>query len=376
MTVTARRLDGEAFREVVGHFASGVTIVTTEQKGKPLGTTASAFTSLSLEPPMVVVCMNRESATGKAVLETGRLGVNILGEDHAELAMKFARSGGDKFADVALASSAAVPLLEDCLATLICRVRDHIAAATHYVFLAEVDEADAVEGSPLAYYRGRFGRLELDEDRGLLREIRASLLAGTLGRDDEALRPETVSTEIGAASGPTYHALSRLAAEGLLERGRDGFIPRAAPDEVLADVFAARRAIELGVARETVGKVRPDQLSRLRELMEKTSEMAGPGGELESVDGWIEANAAFHEEMVALSGSSALIEAYRGLGLRGLDARRLPQEPPEPGLVEDHRDLVDAYERADLDAACSVIERHLTRFREMGKRRRTREENE
>jgi len=157
------RLTPDEFREVVGHFASGVTVVTTALDGKPLGTTASAFTSLSLQPPMVVVCMNRDSDTGKAVLETGAMAVNILGEDQADLALHFAQHGVDKFEGIELSPGEhGQPLLADAVASLVCRVSEHISAATHFVFLAEVDEATASGGAPLTYFRGQFGRIALD----------------------------------------------------------------------------------------------------------------------------------------------------------------------------------------------------------------------
>lgn len=156
-------LTSDAFREVIGHFASGVTVITTTLDGRPYGTTASAVTSLSLEPPMLVVCLNRASATGQAILRSGRFAVNILGEGDDDLARRFATKGDDKFAGVAVEQRAdGPPLLVDALAQLICRVTQQVEAATHVVLIAEVDEATARPGRPLAYYRGKFGRLTFD----------------------------------------------------------------------------------------------------------------------------------------------------------------------------------------------------------------------
>ena len=158
---TPRPLGSEEFRHVIGHFASGVTVVTTMVEGKPYGTTASAVTSLSLEPPLVLIAMNQESATGAAIAEKGSFAINILGEEHGEIAVNFARKGGDKFADVELAEGRCTgPLLADALAHVECRVTEQVTAGTHTIFIAQALVASARPGAPLAYFRGKFGRLE------------------------------------------------------------------------------------------------------------------------------------------------------------------------------------------------------------------------
>jgi flavin reductase (DIM6/NTAB) family NADH-FMN oxidoreductase RutF len=156
-----RRLTPEEFRDVMGHFASGVTVITTLDGEEPLGTTASAVSSLSLEPPMLLVCLNVESVTGQGVKRSGAFGVNILEVGQEDLARHFARKGEHKFADVSYAPGrVGQPLLADALAHLECRVTEEVTAGTHSVFLAEVETAGARAGTPLAYFRGRFGRLD------------------------------------------------------------------------------------------------------------------------------------------------------------------------------------------------------------------------
>jgi flavin reductase (DIM6/NTAB) family NADH-FMN oxidoreductase RutF len=161
VTVDApQALQPEAFRHVIGHFASGVTVITTGDGGVPLGTTASALSSLSLEPPTLLVCMNTASATGRAIGASGAFAVNILSEDQAEVALTFARKGEDKFQSVLWSrSEAGMPLLDGALATLECRVVDQASGGTHVVFIARVERAVAHPGAPLAYFRGRFARL-------------------------------------------------------------------------------------------------------------------------------------------------------------------------------------------------------------------------
>jgi flavin reductase (DIM6/NTAB) family NADH-FMN oxidoreductase RutF len=159
---TLRRLTPDEFRNVIGHFATGVTVITTLHDGQPLGTTASAVTSLSLEPPMLLVALNQESATGQAVASTGHFAVNILGEGQEDIAVRFARKAPDKFDGVATdAGASGDPLLGDAIATLECRVVERTTGGTHVVFFGEVERASARSGAPLAYFRGRYGRLEL-----------------------------------------------------------------------------------------------------------------------------------------------------------------------------------------------------------------------
>ena len=162
----ARSLTSDEFREVISHFASGVTVITALHDGRPYGTTASAVASLSLEPPMLLVCMNKQSETGRAVAQSKRFGVNILGANQVDLAERFAQKGGDKFAGVPVtAGQWDEPLFDEALATLECRVAEETTGGTHYVFLAEVESGAASGGTPLAYFKGEFGRLELTRDQ-------------------------------------------------------------------------------------------------------------------------------------------------------------------------------------------------------------------
>jgi flavin reductase (DIM6/NTAB) family NADH-FMN oxidoreductase RutF len=162
----SRSLTSDEFREVISHFASGVTVITALAGDRPFGTTASAVTSLSLEPPMLLICMNKQSETGRAVAAAGHFAVNILGADQIDLARRFARKGGDKFDGVPVKPGRwGEPLFDEALATLECSVAEQTAVATHYVFMAEVVSGTARAGTPLAYFRGQFGRLELTTDQ-------------------------------------------------------------------------------------------------------------------------------------------------------------------------------------------------------------------
>jgi flavin reductase (DIM6/NTAB) family NADH-FMN oxidoreductase RutF len=163
--VEARSLTSDEFREVISHFASGVTVITALSDGRAYGTTASAVTSLSLEPPMLLICMNKQSETGRAVAAAGHFAVNILGAAQIDLAERFARKGGDKFEGVPTTPGEwGEPLFDEAVATLECRVTEQMTAATHDVFFAEVVSASARGGAPLAYFKGQFGRLDLGSD--------------------------------------------------------------------------------------------------------------------------------------------------------------------------------------------------------------------
>jgi flavin reductase (DIM6/NTAB) family NADH-FMN oxidoreductase RutF len=151
----------DAFRDVIGRFLTGVTVVTTTADGQFSGTTASAVSSVSLDPPTVLVCLKDDSITGDAIRRAGTFVINILGEAHGDVALDFAVKGADATAKAHLQGSApgGLPMLPDGIAHLVCRVNQTVVAGTHLIFIAEVEHVASREGAPLAYFRGRFGRL-------------------------------------------------------------------------------------------------------------------------------------------------------------------------------------------------------------------------
>src|SRR5260221_150359 len=111
---------------------------------------------------MLLVCLDSQSQTGRVIAEEGRFAVNILGEDQADLAVRFATKEPNKFDGVATTPGEyGQPLLADALATLECRVVEQTTGGTHVVFFGEVESGSSRGGAPLAYYRGQFGRLQL-----------------------------------------------------------------------------------------------------------------------------------------------------------------------------------------------------------------------
>ena len=120
-------------------------------------------TILRVEPPMLLVCLNTTGSTQRAIQHSRTFGVNILDEDQGLLAERFASSRGPKFEGLKVKrGDGGVPLLADSLAYCQCYVAEDVVAGTHRVFLANVTRAVAREGSPLTYFRGRFGRFEAE----------------------------------------------------------------------------------------------------------------------------------------------------------------------------------------------------------------------
>jgi flavin reductase (DIM6/NTAB) family NADH-FMN oxidoreductase RutF len=148
----------EEFRKVMGHFATGVTVVTSRgPDGVPLGLTVNAFTSVSLDPLLVLVCIHRRASGHDALLESGRFAVNVLGEEQEALAVRFSvKDAWERFRDLpATDGPLGSPLITGALAWLECRVRDVFPGGDHSVVLGEVVECQAHPGRPLVFFQGR-----------------------------------------------------------------------------------------------------------------------------------------------------------------------------------------------------------------------------
>jgi flavin reductase (DIM6/NTAB) family NADH-FMN oxidoreductase RutF len=146
------------FRSVMGHFATGVTVVTATTPAGPVGMTANAVCSLSLEPLLLLVCFDNDARTLPAVRETGRFGVNVLGAGQEELARLFAskRPEREKFAGVAHTVNDGIPVIEGALAWVGCRLERLIPGGDHTIGIGTVEAAEAGEGEPLLWFRGSY----------------------------------------------------------------------------------------------------------------------------------------------------------------------------------------------------------------------------
>lgn len=154
----------DEFRHVLGHFATGVTIVTTcDAEARPAGLTASAFSSVSLDPPLVLICVDHKSQSYPTLRDSGRFGINILHREHEPISRRFASTRLDKFDGVPFRSGVlGVPLIEGALAHLECRTVNAYVEGDHTIFVGRVESAQAGEGEPLLYYRGGYHRLRGD----------------------------------------------------------------------------------------------------------------------------------------------------------------------------------------------------------------------
>lgn len=159
----------EAFRTVLSHLAAGVVIVTTRDAGgEPHGMTATAVCSVSLEPPLVMVCLGHEAATHTAVEQSGIFALNLLSASGEALARHFATQSLEKFAELSVqAGETGAPVFEDALAHCDCSVVRSVPAGDHTIFIGRVISAEVGEDAegdhsrgPLLYYRGRYGVID------------------------------------------------------------------------------------------------------------------------------------------------------------------------------------------------------------------------
>jgi len=152
------------FRTALRAFAAGVTVVTTrDREGHPSGLTASAFTSVSLTPPLVLVCVDHAATAHPDFRERGWFAVNVLRREQESLSRRFAVSGGDKFRDVPYHEGpSGLPLLDGTLATLECRIVDAHEAGDHTIFIGLVESASVAGGRPLVYFHSAYHSLAAD----------------------------------------------------------------------------------------------------------------------------------------------------------------------------------------------------------------------
>jgi flavin reductase (DIM6/NTAB) family NADH-FMN oxidoreductase RutF len=146
------------FRAVMRRFATGVTVVTTIVDGKPKGFTANAFSSVSAEPPMVLICVNRLARSHPLISQAGHFCVNILRLDQRALAERFAsHEPVDPFASVPYAGAkTGSPVLEGTLAFLDCELAEEHSAGTHTVFIGTVLACGVRDGAPLGYFNAAY----------------------------------------------------------------------------------------------------------------------------------------------------------------------------------------------------------------------------
>jgi 3-hydroxy-9,10-secoandrosta-1,3,5(10)-triene-9,17-dione monooxygenase reductase component len=151
-------VDAAGFRHVLGHFCTGVTVITGAEDGRPAGFACQAFAALSLTPPLVLFCPGRSSATWPLIARAGHFCVNVLAAGQQETARRFGVPGADKFAGVDWSPSpSGAPVLAGALTWVECAIETVHEAGDHYVVTGRVTELGPCEADrPLLFYRGRY----------------------------------------------------------------------------------------------------------------------------------------------------------------------------------------------------------------------------
>lgn len=158
--MSMRTVEPALYRSVIGHLATGVCVVTAVGPDGPVGMTANAVCSVSLDPLLLLVCFDNGARTLPVVRSTGRFGVNILAAGQAELGALFASKAyaeTDRFAGIAHHLRGGVPVIGGALAWLGCELTELVPAGDHVIGIGAVQLAEAGDGEPLVWYRGAFG---------------------------------------------------------------------------------------------------------------------------------------------------------------------------------------------------------------------------
>ncbi len=154
-------IDARELRNVMGNFATGVTIITTKNAaGKPFGLTANAFSSLSLDPPLLLICVDKKVDCYACFDESKVFGVNFLSEGQDQLSNRFATKGIEKFEGVAYKlGELGVALLDDALAHIECKVANAYEGGDHTIYVGEIQSATVLNDRPLLFFRGKYFKL-------------------------------------------------------------------------------------------------------------------------------------------------------------------------------------------------------------------------
>jgi len=157
---TSHAIDPATFRSVLGHFCSGITVVAAMGPDGPLGFTCQAFSSLSLDPPLVLFSPARSSMTWPRIRQIGTFCVNVLAEDHQQVSIAMSRSGTDKFAGVSWhRSDNGAPRIDGAAAWIDCRLHTEHDGGDHTIVVAEVQNLGAAsDARPLVFFQGQYVR--------------------------------------------------------------------------------------------------------------------------------------------------------------------------------------------------------------------------
>lgn len=256
-------IDQRAFRDALGSFVTGVTIVTTrDAAGNDVGLTANSFNSVSLNPPLVLWSLALNSAALPAFRQAEAWAVHILAREQEPLSARFATRGIDKFAGLDLARGpAGIPLLQDCAARFICRTAYEYDGGDHAIFVGEVREFDRGAAAPLAYHQGRYAGVVNADAAEEPADFAAHFLGHWLGLAHAAVFGD-VRREYRrrGLTGRDYAVLVSLGLSG--PRAVAEVLQRAASGGLDAPEAALAAAVESGLLAEEGGRVRLTKAGR------------------------------------------------------------------------------------------------------------------
>jgi flavin reductase (DIM6/NTAB) family NADH-FMN oxidoreductase RutF len=153
-------VDKAEFRSALGHFAAGVTVVTAKVEDKIGGITVTAFSSLSLEPPLVLICIDKKARMHDRLPVGGHFAVNMLAEDQELVSREFASGKANPFHEIGYREGATgAPLIQGAIATIECQTVDRLSGGDHTIVVGQVEITHVHEGKPLLYFRGGYGRM-------------------------------------------------------------------------------------------------------------------------------------------------------------------------------------------------------------------------
>lgn len=295
-------IDAKALRGALGSFATGVTIVTTCHDGHDVGLTANSFNSVSLDPPLVLWSLAKKSASSGAFMTADAFAVHVLSAQQQDLSNRFARSGTDKFAGLALERGRdGVPLLPDCAARFECRTAYRYDGGDHVIFVGEVLALDHSDKEPLLFHRGEYARKtgqpqrEVETGQRDIGDLVARvhlMLTGEMRRASAALGlspADHYALLVLMQSGPSSLAdIERVLAgsdwrwseaerDGLVRRGLiapaggEGLELTRAGREAVIELLAEAKAIEARAQRE----FEDDELELLRGLLARLLDALG-----------------------------------------------------------------------------------------------------
>ncbi len=157
--MTASDIDGRAFRDALGRFATGITVITTRgTNGKPEGLTANSFGALSLEPPLVLWCLAKSAPSMPAFEACSHFAINVLGAGQRDLSHRFATPAADKFDGIAWSEGlGGAPVFDGCLARFECHHDRRFDGGDHLIFVGRVERFAQSSGEPLLFNGGRYG---------------------------------------------------------------------------------------------------------------------------------------------------------------------------------------------------------------------------